>query len=188
MRRLSGAVKQGISAVAMTVMIAGAAPRLGAEERPSGSGLAAGDRVRVSTSTAGKATTGRLIEMGPDFVRLQVSGRAEPVAVPLAAITRLARSLGRRSSAGQGALIGTVAGTGLAAALVMKSSDSDCDGSCAPYAAIIGSAIVGAGALVGAISGALIRTERWESAPLGRIGVSVVPRHRGAALALSVRF
>jgi hypothetical protein len=190
MSRSHKAIERGLSALAMAAAIAGSPSPLRAGEPPVSVALSAGDRIRLSTGAIAKGTTGRLVQVGPDVLRIQVDGRPDPIAVPLTAVTRLERSLGRRSSAGKGALIGTVVGTGMGAVLVALAghSDSDCDGPCTPYAIIAGSAFIGAGALVGAIGGALIKTERWEPVSLGHIGVNVLPRHRGAALALSVRF
>jgi hypothetical protein len=191
MNGLTDAMRNTVLGSAMALALMAAPRPLRAEDQPSaGSPLKAGDRIRIWAADLSEKTVGRVVEAGPDFLRLQVKGRTGPVAVPLAAVTRLERSLGRRSSAGKGALIGTVVGTGLGAALVMASlrSDSDCDGPCTPYAIIAASAIVGAGALVGAFSGAVIKTERWESVGVGRVGVNVIPVRRGAGVAVSVRF
>ena len=55
---------------------------------------------------------------------------------------------------------------------------------------LIGGAGLGAlGAGIGAIVGALIKTDRWEEVPLDRLRVSFVPQRGGRfALGLSVRF
>jgi hypothetical protein len=190
MSRSRGGVKRTISAFSLGAAVAVSPLPLRAAERPAGSPLVAGDRVRLSARTIAKVTTGRLLEVGPDGLKIQLADRPDPIEVPLTSVTRLERSLGRRSSAGKGALIGTLVGAGAGAALVVAASgsDSDCDGPCAGYAAVLGAAFAGAGALVGAISGALITTERWEAVSLGHIGVSMAPRPRGAALAVSVRF
>jgi hypothetical protein len=151
--------------------------------------LKAGDRIRVSAPAFGKATTGRLLEVGPDVLKIQLTDRRDPVEMPRASLTSLERSLGRHSSVGKGALVGALVGAGLGIAVATKSyAGEDCDGSCTPYAVVVGAACVGAGSLLGVIGGALIKTEQWETIPARRIGLSVAPRPRGAAVALQVRF
>lgn len=181
------AIKQKASAVAVAMGLAGSPLPLLAEEQQRGALLQVGDRVRVKTSTSAKGATGELIGIGPDALRFRASDRSL-VDVPLASVTRVERSVGRRSNAGKGALIGGAAGLATMFTLVALWSGQDCDGPCTPYAVIVGGALVGAGTVVGALGGALIKTERWEAVSPGRFGVSVVPRRRGAAFALSVRF
>jgi hypothetical protein len=181
-------IQQRAAAVAVALGLAGSPLPLRAEEPPRGAPLQVGDRVRVETSTSAKGTTGEVIGIGPDGLRLRASDRPLPVDVPLSSVTRLERSLGKRSNAGKGALLGGLVGAAAGVALVLVARGEDCDGPCTPYAAIVGAGFVGAGTVLGAITGAAIKTERWEAASLGRIGVSAAPRPRGGAVALSVRF
>lgn len=182
-------VKRKATALAVAVGLGGCPVRLLAAEAPRGAPLEVGDRVRVLTSVSANAITGEVIGIGAEGLRLRSSDRSLPFEVPLASVTRLERSLGKRSNAGKGALLGTVAGVGIGAAIATKAyGGSDCDGPCTPYAVIVAAAVTGAGALLGTIGGALIRTERWESVSPGRVAVAVVPRRRAVAVAMAVRF
>ncbi len=104
-----------------------------------------------------------------DDVVIRVRDPETELAVPIRAVTRLETSLGRHGKAGQGALIGLGAGVvgGIAAGLIVCGS-GDCDengGSLELSTGLVtavlalGGAIVGTG--VGAITGSLIRSERW---------------------------
>lgn len=105
-----------------------------------------------------------------DDVVIRVRDPEAELAVPLRSVARLETSLGRHGKAGQGALIGFGAGMvgGIATGLIVCSS-GDCDEndgffdlSTGAVTAVLalGGAIVGTG--VGAITGALIHSERWQ--------------------------
>jgi len=100
---------------------------------------------------------------------------------PLASVTRLDVSGGQKSHALLGAGIGFAAGA--LSAVVFSVSSQDLS---TIEAALITGAI---GALVGGITGYLIKTDRWEEVPLERLRVSLAPqRDGGFALGFSVRF
>jgi hypothetical protein len=92
---------------------------------------------------------------------------------------------GSRSHPIMGAAVGFVLGAGTTY-LVLNSggSTSKCDrsanqdamGSGACFGAYVLGGVIGAG--LGAGVGALIRTSRWESFPLDRLGVGVLPERR----------
>ena len=105
-----------------------------------------------------------------DDVVIRVRDPEAELAVPLRSVARLETSLGRHGKAGQGALIGFGVGMvgGIATGLI-ACSGGDCDegdsffdpGTGFVTAVLaLGGAIVGTG--VGAITGALIRSERWQ--------------------------
>ena len=108
----------------------------------------------------------------------------------LASLTRLEMSQGRRSHAGLGAGIGLLVGAGVGAVI-----GSGCHAVVVPVSSgvgciAVGAAVIGgAGALVGAVTGALVRTERWAEVPLDRLRVSFTS-DRGGALTIraSLRF
>lgn len=120
---------------------------------------------------------GRLARATPDSVWITSAGTADTTRAALGTGLRLDRSLGRRSHALTGALVG--AGAGTAAALLFYSgfcSDPDtlCDGD---EELRIAAVFIIPSTLVGAGIGALIRTERWQpvvmARPQGGLGLGV---------------
>ncbi len=121
----------------------------------------------------------------------------ETTECPLASVTRLDVSRGRKSHALLGATIGLAAGA-LGAVIYCKSADKtefydkgECstffgnDNLTLAFAVIYG----GLGGVAGGLVGYLIKTERWEEIPLERLRVSLAPqRDGGFALGFSVRF
>ncbi len=151
-----------------------------------------GRRVRVTApSVRLQRHAGTLTRFTGDT--LVVGGRRVPVAL----VTRFEIFRGRRSQAGRGALIGAAVGAVVGAGFGLVSGDDRPSRGClvcfdftAEEKAVIGGVFLGgAGALVGLVSGALIRTDRWEEATLDRFRVSVSPQRDGHfALGASVRF
>jgi hypothetical protein len=90
-------------------------------------------------------------------------------AIPNEIVSQFEVSAGRKSRAGRGAVIGLIAGTvaGFAIGTYVDESEGDC-GDCFPgdgayqMGITLGGAILGTG--VGALVGALIKTERWRRA------------------------
>ena len=112
----------------------------------------------------------------------------ETTQCPLASVTRLDVSGGRKSNAVVGFLVG--AGLGLVGSLAVCNftdtcqvfSDNDVRGDVVTVSGLMGGAL-------GGITGYLIKTERWEEIPLERLRVSLAPqRDGGFALGFSVRF
>lgn len=140
----------------------------------SAQSLEPGDRVRVIRQGVDRtALIGQFVRSTPDSVWFRPLGQAETVGIELGSGIRLDQSLGRRSRAGTGALIG--AGVGAAVTILFLSGfcggDTLCDGDEQLRAA----AIFGLpGLALGAGIGALIRAERW--APVSPVTLRSAPR------------
>jgi hypothetical protein len=149
--------------------------------------LRPGTRVRVTTSD--EIYEGSLLPRQDDSFRLQVPGESAPIAVPRSAITEIAVSAGRHSNAAAGATVGFLAGA--AGGVILFQAYNHCDGFfCGPYTGgtvALGAMLSGAtGALVGALIGSSITSERWVQLPLNRIHVTL--GHGGPGVALSFTF
>jgi hypothetical protein len=172
-----------VSLVAALVLTAQA--DLFAQQEPQ---VAPGDRVRVTAPTIDRdPLVGTLVSMGPDTCVLEVEGRAEPLALPLAPVTRLEVSRGQKSHTLWGAGIGLVAGGAAGAAIGSASSRGD------EYSGLVTLAYAAGGAwlglLFGTAIGAVIRTERWELVDLQPVRVGLTPHgRRGLAVSVSVAF
>jgi hypothetical protein len=151
--------------------------------------LKPGDRIRATASTLSPSPlVGTVVAFEANSLMVQRGTGTRRLS--LASLTRLEMSQGRRSHAALGAGIGLLVGAGVGAVIgsgckaiiVPVSSEGGC---IAVGAAVIG----GAGALVGAVTGALVRTERWAEVPLDRLRVSFTS-DRGGALKIraSLRF
>ncbi len=83
-----------VSLVAALVLTAQA--DLFAQQEPP---VAPGDRVRVLAPTivAGERLVGTIVSMGPDTCVLEIEGRSDPTALPVAPVTRLEVSRGQKS-------------------------------------------------------------------------------------------
>jgi hypothetical protein len=105
-----------------------------------------------------------------DDVVIRASGTE--LAIPVRSVSLLEASLGTRGNAGRGALIGLGAGMvgGIAAALIVcnggNCESSGLDGEPGIVATVLGAGGAIAGCGVGALTGALIRTERWRTIPV----------------------
>lgn len=123
-----------------------------------------GSRVRVTVDRPSKhSRVGSLISMDADSLRFTSTDGNGIVATPIASVTRLERSRGRRSNAGRGALIGGIVGG--AAGLILGIAAADEGGwfpvgpkEIALVTGFMGATFAGLGALVGAAS----KSERWE--------------------------
>lgn len=119
----------------------------------------AGTRVRVGTG-AGAWTTGALARATAESLWIAPAAGAA-LAVALTPATRVQRSLGVRSRAAPGALVGLGVGTAVTVGFLSAfcGGDTVCDGDEQVRAALL----LGAPAVVlGTVVGALIRTERWQ--------------------------
>ena len=171
-----------------------------AQERPSVAGLARrgllapGARVRLYASQTADGRygrfVGRIVRWVPDSLTLKPEDDL-PVVVPVASITRLEVSRGRRSNWAEGAGIGLLVGAATGA-IVFGLASGDCEGWCftAESAAAAGAVVFGGlGGVIGLIAGASTTTERWVEVPLARLRVSFAPQRDGRfALGLSMRF
>ncbi len=173
-----------------------------AQERPSVAGLARrgllapGARVRLYASQTADGRygwfVGRIVRWVPDSLTLKPEDDL-PVVVPVASITRLEVSRGRRSNWAEGAGIGLLVGAATGA-IIGLASDPNCGGFAPCFTAeslAAGLAVVfgGVGGVIGLIIGASTTTERWVEVPLDRLRVSFAPQRDGRfALGLSMRF
>ncbi len=170
----------GRSITFVLICIFGGAPTEISAQEP----LASGSRVRVTApdcALRGEAATFRVLRA--DTLVL------ETTECPLASVTRLDVSRGRKSWVGLGIFIGVSAGA-LGAVVYCKTLDvSGCkffDDDLTPAIAIGFGAL---GGLAGGIAGYFIKTDRWEEVPLERLQVSLAPQRDGRfALGFSVRF
>lgn len=154
--------------------------------------VAPGDRVRVSAPSIGiERLVATVLVLKPDTV---VVRNREPLALPIASLTKLDVSRDRKSRARFGMIIGFWVGA--AAGAVIAGSLENTEDSEFPdvnpdetVGALLGGALLGglAGAGLGALVGSTIKTDRWEPVPIDRLRVGVVP-DRDRWLALSVRF
>ena len=145
--------------------------------------LHSGDRIRATVPGVSPGPlVGTVVAFQTDS--LIVQGGTSTWHLSLASLTHLDVSQGQRSHALLGAGIGLLVGAGAGVLIA-----SDCDTVEGPFATqgqctAVGAAVFGgAGALVGALTGALARTERWAQVPLDRLRMSLTP-NPGAALQL----
>jgi hypothetical protein len=151
--------------------------------------VVAGAKVRVAAPSAFKGrVTGIVIDVGEDSLLL-LAGE-QRVTVPREAVTHLEVSIGKRRRALKGMLIGA----GIGAFLLpwgdcYDQSTGTTMSDCHPWTAQNVLQGAGLGALWGAGIGALVKSDRWSSVPLGRVRVSVLPaRGRGIGASVSVGF
>lgn len=142
----------------------------------------AGNRVRVTVEEQAGNMTGTLTEWSQDTLHVAPDGSAEQVTATAIAVNTLSRleiSKGLRSNAGKGALIGggigLLVGGGMS---IIAGSTVDTEVTSNDYLVFTGLVTVG-GAGVGALIGALIKSERWEEYPLDSLRLGIVPRGGG---------
>jgi hypothetical protein len=162
------------------------------QESTSGVGdLCPGLRVRVRG--AGQPMVGDVVAVDSESIDIRLARERRVVRVPRQQLTRIETLRGRKSAAGTGALVGLIPAAAFGGLLGYGFYRAFCEGcSDSPAPAMArGAVIVGApGALLGAIVGAAVRTDRWEDIPAGRWKprISFEPSRRGARVALSFRF
>lgn len=165
-----------------------------------------GERVRVQLACRAPAVggasgcprereTGVLVELEGD--RLVLESEGSTVTYPLSSVTRLEASRGSTSRWKAGALIGFLAGAGVTFAILDSgdpASTNPCDpssnqdaiggpGTCLLIAGVVGGL---PGGLLGLFVGSRLRTERWETVSLGRVGMTLLPLAPRPSLAVSV--
>ena len=113
-----------------------------------------------------------------------------PVKCPVGSVTRVEMRQGRKSNVARGALIGLIPGVvggAFAGAHVARMEETRCPETF--KGAVIGAGIMGAlTAGLGAIVGALIKTDRWEEVPLDRLRVGFAPQRDRVSLGLRIAF
>ena len=149
--------------------------------------LASGSRVRVTApecALSGQAATFRVLRA--DTLVLDTAE------CPLASVTRLDVSIGRKSHILLGAGIGLATGALFGAVVycregcVIREEPEDTGDDFTPAFAFLFGALGGA---AGGIAGHFIKTDRWTEVPLERLSVSLTPKRDGRfALGFSVRF
>ncbi len=192
-----------LAIVVLPVLVAVAAAEVVAAPMAEGvtAPLAAGERVRFVRRDHVATTTATVVETGPGWIVARPKG-GDPVRLPLDDLARLEVARGRRSVAKEGALIGFLSGAAaggwygftvlcIDAAPSDRAAFSPSGDYCNTNAALglVSAAVVGAGtAIVGAITGALIKTDRWQRVPTRPVaaGLSIVPLRGGAAVSLGV--
>jgi len=156
--------------------------------------LQAGQRVRVTAPTLGIRKQAATFEALRGDTLIVVADSI--MDCPLASVTRLDVSRGRRSNALKGLGFGAAAGAVIGAAVGAWGAHRDTPTSEAVFCyegtaacAAGGALAVGAfGGLVGLGVGALAKTDRWEELPLDRLRVSVVPRRDGFGVGARIAF
>ena len=153
--------------------------------------LTPGSRVRVwpacPASTPARACSpviGQFLGFQGDSLLIQEDG-GPPRVIPGDPAMRLEVSAGRRGHTLLGLGVGTLTGLATGAALVSScTTGSEDDGLCNIYYLIT----VPAGAGLGSILGALIRTDRWQSVAASRISLNILPMPHRVSVTLGVRF
>lgn len=148
-----------------------------------------GQRVRVTSAVEATPIRIGVIEaIDADTLRLQHTGKAGDTlatAIPMASIAGLQVSRGRHSRWLMGLGIGFGAGA-VTGAILGASSEDDLLFTSGDKAVMGGVALGVIGGAVGVVAGALTKTERWETVPIDRVTVSLVPT-AGGRLRLGVR-
>lgn len=148
--------------------------------------LTAGDKVRVTTEE--ERIVGYWISLDDNQLTLNTD-RDSNLVLPLASLAKIEVSRGQKSRAGKGALIGAAVGVTAGVITGLALGGGCIDSSCisdAGAAAIVAVVFGAGGTLLGAVTGAFIKTDRWETVPLDRISVSLTPR--GGGLEVSAKF
>ena len=144
--------------------------------------LQLGERIRYRLLTE-KTGKGVLRELGPDWLRVE-DERGRSLRLDMSALQSLGAVRGKKRNTLEGAFIGFLPGAsfGAFAAGMMCDHGSPCD-----YA---GPALVlgGMTAAFGAGIGALIKTDRWQHAPVSRVRFSLAPAKGGVRAALKLSF
>jgi hypothetical protein len=163
-----------------------------------------GARVRISASELGEGVfVGEVVARSSDTLSVNywepIFRTWEAKELPISSINSLEVNRGSRSNAGKGAVLGGLigGGFGLAAGIAAASYDCTADSwywnGCWYWGGAevipLSTATFGLlGAGVGALIGALTRTDQWEPIPLDRLHVRISPTSGGMALAFSVGF
>lgn len=156
--------------------------------------LGIGDRVRVLDNT-GLPFTARVVDVRADALVVRTKPTAPPRVVPFTELRSLERSLGWKTKARKGALIGFAAGFALGTKIGSDLSCLDESQPC-PRAgpALRGGALTGTvTAGLGALIGLAFAHERWQYLPLPpgrsvRVQPALVPVRGGVAAGIAVGF
>jgi hypothetical protein len=180
---------------ALTVLLVVPLSTISAQQPPP---LEVGSLVRVTSDCRpGRSRADCRMEIGvleaatADSVSLRLLDGGYLNAWPLASVTRLEVSRGRKSNGGTGALYGFMAGFGVGAiwgGIAGEGYMGDAHISAAG-SVVFGGLYVGAiGAIGGLLVGTFIKTDRWEEVPLDRLQVSLAPQRNGVSFGLRIAF
>lgn len=167
----------------------GAAPPLAGQDA---NGLMPGTRIRVDAPpVTSDRVTGSLESMDATALHIMLADGGS-LSVPRAALRSLDVSTGTRSHWVRGAGIGALVGLAFGGTMVLIGSADDDSGLDALDRAMYGAVIVtttAGGALLGAITGALIRTEQWKTVPPSDMDWGMGPvAGGGVGVSVSLRF
>jgi hypothetical protein len=153
-----------------------------------GSVLSVGSRVRLKSDAIGGEHRGLVVSLDEGALTLASDGGGVPLKLPLASITAADASLGRKRHTLQGAAVG--AAVGLALGLGYSVNPDDCgvnsENFCSRGEALAGGSLGGAG--LGALVGALIKTDRWAPITLRAANARGRRDARSFGLGVAVRF
>ncbi|MFC1639848.1 hypothetical protein ACFL3B_03680 [Gemmatimonadota bacterium] len=158
--------------------------------------LQPGERIRLTTWTPwSPEIAGTCMAVDRDTLRVLAEPDATALAIPLDSLHRLHVYGGKKSSGGNGAVLGAfVGGLGGGTLSGVLYEETECELVCVmdleQADVILMGILTGAvlGGVVGGAVGALIKTDRWEEVPLDRLRVSFAPQRDGFALGLTYRF
>jgi hypothetical protein len=156
--------------------------------------------VRVSASSDGiRHLVGTLSGYDGENAAIKADKEQKSMWVSLTSVTRIQQGYGREPNIVEGVIVGLLVG-GIGGAVVGSATYEECvpegwfdcmftldsEGQAAALGGLVG-VLLGAG--LGAITGAFIKTERWEEVPLDRLRVSFAPKRDGRfALGMTVSF
>ncbi len=175
-------------ALAVTLVLVATTPRLHAQA--DATALPPGSRVRVHQGA--QSATGTLVSVDSTSLTF-ITGSADTVTAPRDSITGVDVSLGTKSGAGKGALIGLGVGaaTGVIFGAVASTAD---DNSWVEFSVgqwVAGYGLLGAalGTLVGVIIGSAHHSDRWQPAVLPTVSFQAVgSEDQRVALGVRIRF
>jgi hypothetical protein len=133
-----------------------------------------GARVRITAPSVGtRPLVGTLVGIESDALKLDVEGALESRVVPRSAVTKLEFSQGRKRNTMKGAWIGLATGAVAGGALAAAYASSDGGPVNAEFVPLVAGVYGAAGMALGALIGAMVKSERWREADLEGPLVSV---------------
>lgn len=179
-----------LTAALMLVALA----NLDAQETPS---ISQNARIRIAVSTVNRfhdlvyfernlnfvstgTLTGSVMALTVDTLKLKITARPGPLAIPLAAVKKLEISRGhipRGKNVLKGAGIGLLIGGGVGVLVGLKLDDPSSSEMTTSAWMLLGGAVGGGtGLVIGSVLGASISTDRWEEIPLETFRAGLSPR------------
>ncbi len=140
--------------------------------------VSVGDKVRVRARTLYSPVVGAVTGLNTDTLHIRIRREAAALAIPLAEITRIEVSRGRRSNFLRGIALGGLVGAFAGASIGLATSQNSIL-SPTEQAGALGAIGAGAGALIGGIIGAASSGDRWVVVQLDRAEMDVSSRYDG---------